>query len=202
MSKIVRSIPLATNVAESPFEDDALDLHGDALVSLARVAHRVATPPAEARARFMDRLAQTHRFPEFVSRIAELAELGVDAVEKLLLAVDDKTRWEPGPVPKVELLHFQGGPSRRDAITGFVRVAAGVTFPMHEHVGTETVVVLQGALRDSEGALHVRGDEIEMSPKSSHDFHVVGEQPLIYLVVVEKGVMFGDVFIGPFDPRG
>jgi quercetin dioxygenase-like cupin family protein len=202
MSKIVRKILLSQAPETShalPFEEEAdswLDIHGAALASLP-----AQSPDASARARFLLSLKQAQRFPEFTARIAELAELAEQTVSSLLLAVDTREAWEPGPVPNVALLHFQGGPSRRDAITGFVRVDKGTAFPMHQHVGTEIVVILQGALRDSDGTVHARGEEIELGPGTSHEFSVVGETPLIYLVVVEKGVKFGDVFIGPLDPR-
>ena len=50
-------------------------------------------------------------------------------------------------LPGMDLFHIQGGPAVADAVNGFVRLAAGLHFPPHTHVGNEKVFVLEGAAR-------------------------------------------------------
>jgi len=91
--------------------------------------------------------------------------------------------------PGAWLLHFQGGPSCATADCGFVRVSAGATFPWHAHDGDETTIVLAGAGRDSEGAVHGVGDEWVEQGGSQHDFSAeLGEDYLFAVRVF--GVRF------------
>lgn len=199
MSKIVRRVALPPMLSDGGFidESDSLDAHMDALGSLP-AKHR----SPQARERLMDALRHTHRFPHVEARVAELADVSRERAAQLLLALDTPEPWEPGPTPGCLLLHFQGGASRREAITGFVRMEIGAPFPEHEHVGTETVLILQGALLDSDGTEHRAGDEIELAPGTTHSFVTCGTIPLLYLVVAMHGVKFGDIYVGPNDPRG
>jgi quercetin dioxygenase-like cupin family protein len=162
----------------------------------------MSTLSPRARQALMARIAQTHRFPDFEAPIAELVELPLTKVAELLLRVDAKASWEPGPIPGIELFHFSGGPSVQNAITGFVRLAPGTAFPHHAHIGLERVLVIQGALKDSDGTRHMRGAAITMAAGTAHAFAVDGDIPLIYVVVVEQGVIIGGQRIGPGDPRG
>jgi anti-sigma factor ChrR (cupin superfamily) len=60
-------------------------------------------------------------------------------------------------------VHLTAGP-RSPADAGFVRVAAGTVFPLHRHVGDETVLVLQGSYSDSDGAVVRAGEQARMPP--------------------------------------
>lgn len=159
-------------------------------------------PPPALRSRLEASLDATHRFDDLEELVAELADLPIDAARRLLLGVDaPSSHWDPGPAPGIELLHFEGGPRVKDAVTGFVRHAPGTTFPEHDHVGGEKVLVLQGAFEDAGGVVYRSGDLAERGPCSPHSYRAVGPLPLVTMAVVQGGVKIGGVTIAPGDPR-
>jgi len=180
-------------------EAEGVPLEGAEAVALAAPA--VSLVPA-MRARLMSSLETTHRFDDLEEMVADLADLSIDQARALLLRVDaDTTKWDPGPGEGIELLHFDGGPRVRDAVTGFVRHAPGTTFPEHDHVGGERVLVLQGAFEDADGVVYRSGDLAERASASPHSYRAVGPLPLITMAVVQGGVIIGGVTIPPGDPR-
>jgi len=158
--------------------------------------------PPSLRARLERSLESTHRFDDLEDVVADLADLPIDQARALLLRVDaPTTSWDPGPAPGIDLLHFEGGPRVRDAVTGFVRHAPGTTFPEHDHVGGERVLVLQGAFEDADGTVYRSGEVAERGPCSPHSYRAVGPLPLVTMAVVQGGVVIGGVTIPPGDPR-
>jgi hypothetical protein len=126
--------------------------------------------------------------------MTRLLDLGVARVRELLSWLDDAARWEPGPSPTSWLIHLEPGPAVVAANVGFVRVQAGEEFPHHTHEGQETVLVLQGGLRDSDGSVHRAGALIEAGDASQHSFQALPGADLIYLVSLERGVTFDFAF--------
>jgi hypothetical protein len=158
--------------------------------------------PAPLRLRLVESLDQAHRFDDLEDVVADLADLPIDEARRLLLRVDaPSTAWDPGPSAGIELLHFEGGPRVHDAVTGFVRHAPGTTFPEHDHVGDEKVLVLQGAFEDSDGVVYRSGDVATRGAASSHSYRAVGPLPLVTMAVVHGGVVIGGQIIAPGDPR-
>jgi len=171
----------------------------------ALVESAVASDDADAasgRKRLLEAARQTHRFEELVEAIAKAADLTPADVEPLLLKIDEPEAWDRGLHDAMHLLHFEGGPMTANAITGFVRIAPGHEFPMHDHVGEETVIILQGECRDhADGDLYGRGARIRSGPGYEHGLTVTSDIPLIYLAVVQQGIVVGGQVIGPDDPR-
>ncbi len=151
-------------------------------------------PPAELRARVLDSAGggpSKGRFAMFVEQLAALCDVAADKARELLDLIDTASAWEPGPNAGSRLVHLDRGPAlAADTLVGFVRVEPGVEFPFHRHLGDETVLILQGALRDSDGSTARRGDVVFRAGGSEHSFVATGEVPLVYLVVLEKGVEF------------
>ncbi|MDQ3034041.1 MAG: cupin domain-containing protein [Myxococcota bacterium] len=156
---------------------------------------------AALRERVIAAVRTTHRWDDLEAKIASLIDLDLDATRALLVAIDERGGWEAGIAESVELLHFRGGTAVADAITGFVRIAPGEAFPEHEHVGDESVLVLQGAFRDSSGTLHERGELVQRPAGSSHSLVAVGALPLVYLAIVQRGVRIAGELLTPDDPR-
>lgn len=161
----------------------------------------VPAPPA-----LMERLrqsaAQTPRLGHHGADVA--AALGISEAQAVdvLRHVDSPERWSGSPWPGVSLYHLEahlpGVPLLQEAIVGLIRVAAGTTFPDHEHLGEEEVLILQGscAFNDADGVARP-GDRVVRHAGSHHDFTVRPGPDLVYLAVVRGGVRFGDVVMRP-----
>lgn len=136
----------------------------------------------------------------FVRRGASLLDVDGDTMGALFAGMDDAGRWMPGPGDGIELFHIDAGPAVAGAITGFVRLAPGATFPHHRHIGFEDVVVLQGSFID-DGVEVFAGMEAPRPPSSAHETRA-GVQGCVYLAVSRDGLAFdGEEPIGPDDPR-
>lgn len=157
--------------------------------------------PDGLRARILASVAAEPRFASFAEQVARLVDVTVERARALIAAIDDPASWGPSAVPLMQLYNFDGGPAVANAITGFIRMPSGSTFPLHEHVGDETVLVMQGSFRDSRGQTF-GPSEIASSPAgSAHSFTVESGPELIYLAVVQGGVRLDGETYGPDDPR-
>ncbi|HMI91553.1 MAG TPA: cupin domain-containing protein [Polyangiales bacterium] len=129
-------------------------------------------PRPQARAALLRALDGAERRFAFVPDLVKLFDLGAERVRALLRLIDDAAQWEAGPIPGIFVMHFDGGPNALAADNGFVRLAAGLQFPMHRHFGPEVNYVLEGALRDGDGTLYLPGEGIVKNVESSHAFSV------------------------------
>lgn len=127
----------------------------------------------------------------FAGRVSRLIDVSVERARAMLASIAQPSVWEPGLVEGMALCHLSAGPSLAGAVVGFVRVAPGLRFPRHTHIGEETVMVLQGGLRDETGALWLPGDIVPAAAGSTHTFDAAPDEELIYLAVVQSGVDFG-----------
>jgi putative transcriptional regulator len=179
-------------------DDVDIDTFVADIADVAAVADDVAPPPG-LRAALLASIAGPWWAP-FVRRASALLDLDVDAMKALFQSIDDGERWMPGAVDGLSLFHIDGGPAVEGAITGFVRLAPGATFPEHTHQGFEDALILQGSFIH-DGVELKAGMEAPMSPSSSHVV-VAGPEGCVYLGVSRDGIDFGDGDIaGPDDPR-
>ena len=174
----------------------------DALAWLSQVElqGRVTPPSPDLKQRLLETLDHGGRFERFSLATAQLLDLPQEQAQRLLDQVDDPAVWGPGLMPGMALFHVQGGPAVREAITGFVRMEAGVVHPEHEHFGEESVLLLQGSCID-EGRILRPGDRVVMPAGSQHSFTVRPGPDLLYLAVVHKGFRMGELALYPGDPR-
>jgi hypothetical protein len=129
-------------------------------------------PRPQARAALLRAVDGAERRFAFVPDLVKLFDLGAERVRELLRLIDDATQWEAGPMPGISVMHFDGGPNALAADNGFVRLAAGLKFPMHRHLGNEVNYVLEGALRDGDGTLYLPGEGIVKNIDTPHEFSV------------------------------
>ena len=146
-------------------------------------------PPAALRERLLASAARpAGRFAPFIARLARLIDRSKTHAAELLerIARDAADTWESAAAlgPGIELVHLEGGPAVAGADVGFVRMPGGARFPMHEHLGSERVLILQGRLRDDDGRIYGPGDAAAMEAGSKHEFSALPGPPLIYAVVV------------------
>jgi hypothetical protein len=176
-------------------------LSAEALTNLALALPRTMPSP-EVRERMLKSVGTTNRFEMFASRVAELIDVSVDKARELVGRIDDATVWMATHVPGIFSYDLPIGPAVADAVVGFVRVGAGLVFPDHEHMGDETMLVVQGSCIDSYGTVMKRGDLIRMPPGTHHDFKAQPGPDFIYLGIAKNGFVMGGQHIKPGDPRG
>ncbi len=156
--------------------------------------------PATLRARILEATRTESRFASFTAQVAKLVDVTVDTAKELLLGIDREESWGPAAVPAMLLYNFDGGPAVANAIAGFVRMPAGSSFPLHSHLGEETVLVLQGRYRENDGRIVGPGETRVSTTETHHSFEVLEGAELIYLVVAQNGIEIGDRTFGPDDP--
>lgn len=161
-----------------------------------------ATPSPTLRARILGAAKAEGRLDRFADATAQMLDLSRADAQALLDRVDDPYVWSQGLVPGMKLFHVQGGPGVQGAITGFVRIDSGASFPDHEHLGEEEVLVVQGSCLDSvDGKIYRPGDRVRMAEGSVHSFSVRPGPDFLYLAVVFNGIRVGDQELRADDPR-
>lgn len=155
----------------------------EAAASMLALAVEPITPPPKLRERLLDECRGRHRFEPFVDRVAALFDLASDRIRAIFELFDTQAGWTP-MYPGAAFYDLEGGPALGDATAGLVRIAAGLPFPRHQHIGEERVMVLQGAFVDDSGKRVEPGQLVIMPDGSEHAFRVVSEQELLYVVVV------------------
>lgn len=160
------------------------------LLSAVALGEPPESPPAELRQRVLDRVS-SDRFELVREKLVELFDLTGAATDALLASLNADETWIDGPLPGLQIAHAQAGSKRAAAYTGFVRMAPGLAFPPHRHLGAETMLVMAGGLRlHGERVVHA-GDYIESSAGSAHGFVVLDDDECIAAVVQYNGIEFG-----------
>ena len=172
----------------TPNDDERLP-ELDELGELALAAAPVR-PSASLRERLLEATRTETAFAGYVDRLCELLDLGVDRVREILGEVDrvDTDAWEDSRTPGMRLLHFDGGPRVAEADCGLVHFVPGEEFPHHRHVGDEWSLILQGAVQEHDGRVSLPGDVLHRPAGSVHSFRAVGDEPLVFAVVVFEGI--------------
>ncbi len=132
----------------------------------------------------------------------------LDAIAKMLagsrVALEGELRgmphpdtWADGPVKHCRLFPCRGESPLQDVILSLVLMESGSTFPSHDHLGDEHILILQGSLLNEDGALYRPGDQFMMEKGTSHSFQVPEGLDLIYFNVVHHGLRIGEQVITP-----
>jgi quercetin dioxygenase-like cupin family protein len=150
-------------------------------------------PASELRARLMAALPDSGRFERFADAVSQLLDVDRPRAQHLLDQLDNRSLFAE-MMPGIELFWVEGGPRVANAVRGFVRVAAGLDFPEHEHFGEEQVLVLQGSFRDPSSDRIFRPGDISVMPKGSSHLHFVplDGPDLLMLSVIQTGVAVGE----------
>jgi hypothetical protein len=133
------------------------------------------------------------RHAPFAGRVAELFGIEEAAAAALLDDLVSPTRWSDGPVPGFSYAAVPrpllGGKRGAGDSCTFLRGAAGAEFPMHRHLGRETVLVLEGGYRDLvEGRDVETGARDEHEAGTSHRFVIDASGPCICAIRVLGGI--------------
>jgi len=154
----------------------------DELLSWLALAIGSVSPPEAMRARLLATISGPERLAPFVARVAALFDVTRDQSRSMLALFDAEQGWTP-MCPGAVFRAVQGGPGLGGRTAGLVRIAAGVSFPRHAHIGEERVLVVQGAFVNDAGQRVEAGALAIMTDGSEHGFRVVSEQELLYAVV-------------------
>jgi putative transcriptional regulator len=158
----------------------------DELLAWLALALEPVTPPNGLRARLLATISGPsgpERLAPFVDRVAALFDITREQSRSVLALFDAEQGWTP-MYPGAAFREVQGGAALGGATAGLVRVAAGLSFPRHAHIGEERVFVVQGAFVDDAGERVAAGQLANMADGSEHGFTVISEQELLYAVVV------------------
>ncbi|HEU0028978.1 MAG TPA: cupin domain-containing protein, partial [Kofleriaceae bacterium] len=136
------------------------------------------------------------RFERFADRMASLFDVAVDRAREFLGLIERPASWE-GPVPGIGLVHFDGGPAYAAADCGFIRLAAGATFPPHKHRGEEVSLILTGQLRDDTGRVFGPGDELVQDEGSAHTITAIGDEECIFAARAMNGIEIAGTPVRP-----
>jgi hypothetical protein len=172
---------------------DELEADGASLDALAAPLEALApiAPPVALRSRLLQETSSGVRLERFTDLVAKALDVTVQVARDLLAGVDVDSNFVPSPLPMLRLYHVEGGPRVANAITGFGRMKPGSTFPLHRHLGEETVLIVQGRYRDENGDTHGPGEVIVKPVGSMHSFEVLDGPDFVYLVVIFDGLEIG-----------
>jgi quercetin dioxygenase-like cupin family protein len=179
---VTATLDMISELLDAELDADARAELEHAASLLALSVSPIAAPPS-LRARLLAEIAGRERLAPFVDRVASLFDLATDRIRTIFELFDTPAGWTP-LYPGAAFHDLEGGPALGEATAGLVRIAAGLSFPHHKHIGEERVLVLQGAFIDSSGQRVEAGQLVIMPDASEHGFEVVSEQELLYVVVV------------------
>ena len=141
------------------------------------------------------------RFAAFADRLASFFDVGRERARALVELLADPAAWTPGPAEGIQLIHVEAGARFARADAGFVRMAPGVRFPHHRHIGDEIALVLEGGFVEPDGTVALAGDSHDLEAGASHDFVALPGEGCVFAAVVQGGIEFaeGVSLYGPRD---
>jgi len=129
-------------------------------------------------------LHQVDRRFELAEELAEFLDLPLTAAQALLQRREHEEAWGPGPTPDVALIPVSPG-SRHPGAEGYlVRIAAGRTCPYHANPRDQHILIIQGRLRDDEGADLWEGERAVHREGTAHASTAIGEGPCVLAVLL------------------
>jgi anti-sigma factor ChrR (cupin superfamily) len=129
--------------------------------------------------------------------MAKLLQGNANVLRAELQNMPHPSTWVDGPIDRCRLFPCSANAPERDAIRTLVLMESGSHFPTHEHMGDETVLVVQGSMLAEDGTIYRPGDTLFMPAGTSHAFDVPEGLDLIYLAVVDQGIRIGELMITP-----
>lgn len=154
-----------------------------------------AKPPPSLRDRVLASSTRAPRLVRFADVVAKMLDVSHERAIECLAAIDEPAQWEETPFDGVKRMPIEGGPRTAGAVTHFVRVEPGKIVPMHEHLGPEIGIFLQGRGRGPTGKLCGPGDIDEYPIGTAHSVEGLPSVASVMLVVAHGGVRFDNDFM-------
>src|SRR6202035_2970263 len=128
--------------------EESFEQAGESASSIAAARELVAaightprqSPTAALRARVVASAARRSRYGRFADRVARLFDIPVEAAQRLLGDLGGPSRFVPSGIPGVDVIPVEA-PSFPGALSALARIQPGVHFPLHAHVGDETMLI-------------------------------------------------------------
>lgn len=136
----------------------------------------IEPPPV---ARLLGKAKDVDRLAVFAPQLAKLFGLTEAAARGVLAQAKRREGLVPGPGKGVRFLPVDG------IAKCLLFVDADGEFPSHVHPGDETLLVLEGALRDSHGRECWRGESVTLPKGSEHSVMATGGVPCICAVLTD-----------------
>ncbi len=108
------------------------------------------------------------RFAPLVPAVARLLEVEAPAARSLLERIDDPSAWVPSPFEGIRVTLIPCGAASLGALAGLLWQPAGSVFALHEHLGEERLLVVEGSLADDRGARWEAGEGYVLGSGSRH----------------------------------
>ena len=154
-------------------------------------------PSASLRSRLLKDVGGIVPYARYLDDMAEMLVGSRALLEGELRGLPHPKTWVDGPVKHCRLFPCDAGSSLDDVIRSLVLMESGSTFPDHEHLGDEYILVLQGSLLNEDGKLYRPGDKLHMAEGTNHSFEVPDGLDLIYFNIVHHGLQIGEQLITP-----
>lgn len=154
-------------------------------------------PTASLRSRLLKDVGGIVPYARYLDDMAEMLVGSRALLEGELRGLPHPKTWVDGPVKHCRLFPCDAGSSLDDVIRSLVLMESGSTFPDHEHLGDEYILVLQGSLLNEDGKLYRPGDKLHMAEGTNHSFEVPDGLDLIYFNIVHHGLQIGEQLITP-----
>ncbi|SER17607.1 Cupin domain-containing protein [Nitrosomonas sp. Nm51] len=178
---------------DSSAQDKAALRDIERALTLLAEAEQPLAPPQNLRERILHSVRHETRFAGFVERLCGFFDLKRAAIEKHLSSLNHVSAetWQFNAFPGTHLYHFEGGPQiAENADCGLVYVEPGKMIAAHRHLGDEWSFVLQGQMKEVNGAVYHPGDCIHRPTGSVHALQSVGKEPLVFAAVLIEGLEF------------
>jgi anti-sigma factor ChrR (cupin superfamily) len=173
-----------SHLADCPLCRQLLAEAAEGMAAFATALRPVPTPVG-LRARITASLGES--WERFLAGLQHLTDLSEGALRQVMLRAKDPGGWVPGPLPAVELFHFAGGARTGGADVGLVRMPPAFTFPRHDHVGTEEVLLLEGSYTDDGGRRWMAGMADRREPGQPHSY-TTGPEGVMFAIVLYGGI--------------
>jgi quercetin dioxygenase-like cupin family protein len=150
------------------------------------------SPPADLRSRILQDVSKIAPYSLYHREMAGILNGTETGLRKELASMPHPATWTVGPVPRCRIFPCVAEGAAREAIRTLVLMESGSHFPTHEHLGDETVFIVQGSMQDEAGQIYRPGELLHMEAGTSHAFDVPDGLDLVYLAVVDQGIQIGD----------
>lgn len=159
-------------------------------------------PKASSRSRLLSDIGGIVPYARYLDDMAKMLVGSRALLEGELRGLPHPKTWVEGPVKHCRLFPCDAESTLEDVIRSLVLMESGSTFPSHEHLGDEYILVLQGSMLNEDGKLYRPGDKLHMAEGTNHSFDVPVGLDLIYFNIVHHGLQIGEELITPASLAG